>query len=153
MSSPAKASEDLTVTIKHEMLVKAPIDVTFEALLEQIGPEMHRDDNVPMPMKVEPWPGGRWFRDLGNNHGHLWAHVQSIKRPTLLEFSGPLFFSYPVISNVQYRLSEVEGGTLIKFQHLALGPIPEEDRKGMVGGWKDILERAGKRAERNRPKR
>ena len=59
-------------------------------------------------MKIEPWPGGRWYRDLGDNNGHLWGHVQAIKRPTLLEFSGPLFASYPFVSNVQYRLTEAE---------------------------------------------
>ena len=41
-------------------------------------------------MKIEPWPGGRWYRDLGNNAGHLWGHVQVIKPPTLLEICGPL---------------------------------------------------------------
>jgi len=149
---PAKAVEDLTLTVTQEIHVKAPIDVTFEALLEQIGPENQRDDGSPMPMKIEAWPGGRWYRDLGNDNGHLWAHVQSINRPTLLEFSGPLFMSYPAANNVQYRLSEEEGGTLIKFQHLALGVIPEQHRKDVVGGWKHMLGRVGKAAEARRPK-
>ncbi len=48
-----------------------------------------------MPMKIEPWPGGRWYRDLGDNNGHFWGHVQAIKRPTLLEITGPLLASYP----------------------------------------------------------
>ena len=46
-------------------------------------------------MKLEPWPGGRWFRDLGNDNGHFWGLVQAIKRPTLLEITGPLFMSAP----------------------------------------------------------
>ena len=65
-----------------------------------------------MPMMLEPWPGGRWFRDLGDNNGHLWGHVQAIKRPTLLEITGPLMMSFAVASNLQYRLKEVDGGTL-----------------------------------------
>jgi len=153
MSMAAKAVEDLTLVVTHEIHVKAPIDVTFEALLEQIGPENQRDDGSPMPFTIEAWPAGRWYRDLGNGNGHLWGHVQAIKRPTLLEFSGPLFMSYPAANNVQYRLSEEEGGTLIKFQHLALGFIPEDHRKGVVGGWKHMLDRAGKAAEARRPKR
>ena len=47
------------------------------------------------PMVIEPWPGGRWYRDLGNNAGHLWGHVQVIKPPTLLELCGPMFMSFP----------------------------------------------------------
>ena len=109
---------------------------------------MTQAENKPMPMKIEPWPGGRWYRDLGDGNGHLWAHVQSIKKPTLLEFYGPLMMSYPVNSNVQYRLSEEPGGTLIKFQHLALGMIPENFRKGVTGGWSTINARAKALAEK-----
>ena len=100
-----------------------------------------------MPMKLEPWPGGRWFRDLGDGNGHCWATVQAIKRPTLLEFSGPLFMSHPVANNVQYRLSEQDGETLIKFSHSGFGLIHEDHRKGVATGWGHILEQARKRAE------
>jgi len=101
----------------------------------------------PMPMKIEPWPGGRWYRDLGGDNGHLWGHVQAIKRPTLLEISGPLFASYPLVNNVQYRLSEADGGTLIAFRHTALGFIQEDHRGGVTQGWASILERVRKGAE------
>ena len=73
--------------------------------------------------------------------------MQAIKRPTLLEISGPLFMSYPVVSNVQYRLSEVDDGTLIQFRHSALGLIQEEHRKGVTKGWGHIHEGVRKRAE------
>ncbi|MGC2230499.1 MAG: hypothetical protein WBA09_03280, partial [Candidatus Acidiferrum sp.] len=59
----------------------------------------------------------------------------------------PLFMSYPVASNLQYRLSETGGGTLIKFHHTALGLIIEEHRKGVVTGWSSIHERVRKAAE------
>jgi len=100
-----------------------------------------------MPMIIEPWPGGRWYRDLGNDNGHLWGHVQAIKRPTLIEICGPLFASYPFLSNVQYRLKEVEGGTLIAFRHSALGFIQDDHKRGVSGGWASILERIRKHAE------
>jgi uncharacterized protein YndB with AHSA1/START domain len=137
----------MMLDIKQEMHVSAPLDVTFEALLEQIGPYNERDNNQPMPMKIEPWPGGRWYRDLGDNNGHFWGHVQAIKRPTLLEISGPLFASYPLLSNVQYRLTESDGGTLITFRHTALGFIEEQHKEGVGKGWASILDRVRKRAE------
>jgi hypothetical protein len=56
--------------------------------------------------------------------------------------------SYAVVSNVQYRLSEEAGGTLIKFHHIGLGLIPEDHRKGLAGGWKQINARAKERAEK-----
>jgi hypothetical protein len=98
-------------------------------------------------MKIEPWPGGRWYRDLGDGNGHFWAHVQAIKRPTLLEFAGPLFASFPFVSNVQYRLSEVDGGTLVAFQHTALGFVSQDHKAGMNKGWTSMHERIRRQAE------
>src|SRR5580704_5168945 len=147
MTSTATAgSENLTVTIEQEIFVKASLAVTFDALLEQLGPENSTPER-PMPMKLEAWPGGRWYRDLGDNNGHFWGHVQAIKRPTLLEIAGPLFMSYAAVSNLQYRLSEEDGGTLIRFHHFALGAIPDEHKQGMQKGWNQMHARVRERAE------
>jgi hypothetical protein len=147
MSATALAIDNLTLNITQEIHVCATLDATFAALLEEMGPHNQGPDGTPMPMKIEPWPGGRWYRDLGDNDGHLWGHVQSIKRPTLLEIYGPLFMSYPAVSNLQYRLSEADGGTLIKFQHAALGLIQEGHRKNVSRGWNSLNERVRSRAE------
>ena len=146
--SPATMTiENMTLEIKQEIHVNASLEITFAALLEQIGPSNERGPGDPMPMVIEPWPGGRWYRDLGNDNGHLWGHVQAIKRPTLIEICGPLFASYPFLSNVQYRLKEVEGGTLIAFRHSALGFIQDDHRGGVSKGWAAILDRIRVRAE------
>ena len=150
MNLKAPAVDDLTLNVTQEIHVRATLDATFAALLEEIGPYSEGPEGKPMPMKIEPWPGGRWYRDLGNNDGHFWGHVQAIKRPTLLEISGPLFMSYPAISNVQYRLSEVDGGTLIKFRHTALGLIQDDHREGVSTGWGRIHARVRARAEARR---
>ena len=150
MNATAQAMENLTLNITQEIHVRASLNATFAALLEEIGPNNQMADGKPMPMKIEPWPGGRWYRDLGDNNGHFWAHVQAIKRPTLLEFAGPLFMSLPVASNVQYRLSEQDGGTLIKFRHSVLGAIPDEHRQGMTTGWSNLNRRVRARAEGGR---
>ena len=139
--------ENFTLNISQEIHVDAPIDVTFSAMLEQLGEYNERGDGTPMPMKIEPWPGGRWYRDLGDNNGHFWAHVQAIKRPTLLEFCGPLFASYPFVSNVQYRLTESNGGTQIAFRHSALGFVQDDHKSGIKDGWASMLEGIRKRAE------
>jgi len=101
-----------------------------------------------MPMKPEAWPGGRWFRDLGDGNGHFWGNVQAIKRPTLLEITGPLFMSDAVVSNMQYRLSEEGGETLIQFHHKAFGVIQESYRRGVNQGWSHINSLIKARAER-----
>jgi hypothetical protein len=149
MIETAAGIESLTLTVTQEIHVKASLEDTFAALLEQIGPGNETADGQPIPMKIEPWPGGRWYRDLGDNNGHFWGHVQAIKRPTLLEICGPLFMSYPVASNVQYRLSQVEGGTLIKFHHKAFGLIQDDHRQGVNKGWTSINNRVREHAERS----
>jgi len=108
MNITAQAIENLTLNITQEIHVRASPDATFAALLEELGPHNEGAAGKPMPMKIEPWPGGRWYRDLGNGDGHFWGQVQAIKRPTLLEITGPLFMSCPAVCNVQYRLSEVD---------------------------------------------
>ncbi len=153
MSTATQSIEDLTLNINEEIHVRAPLDVTFAALLEQLGPRSERMDGTPMPMKIEAWPGGRWYRDLGDGNGHFWGNVQAINRPTLLEICGPMFMSYPVASNVQYRLSEEEGGTVIKFHHTAFGLITEDHKKGVSTGWSSIHERVRKHAEASRSRR
>ena len=138
--------ESLSLMITREIHVNASLETTFESLLEQLGPENETPEQK-MPMKLKPWPGGRWFRDLGDGNGHFWGHVQAIKRPTLLEITGPLFMSYGVVSNLQYRLSKANGGTLIKFHHKAFGLIQDEHRKGVSQGWNHMNMRVKARAE------
>lgn len=133
--------EQLTLTVTEDILVRASLETTFETLLEEMGPHNETPYGEKLPMTIEPWPGGRWFRDLGNDNGHFWGVVQAIKRPTLLEIWGPLFLSAPVMSNLQYRLSPVDGGTLMTFRHSALGFVPDEFRKNVASGWSVLHQR------------
>jgi hypothetical protein len=141
--------DSLTLVVTQEIRVRASLENTFDALLEQIGPE-NESPQGKMPMKLEAWPGGRWFRDLGDGNGHFWGNVQAIKRPTLLEITGPLFMSDAVVSNMQYRLSEDDGETVIKFHHKAFGVIQEAYRSGVNQGWNHINTLIKARAERSK---
>ncbi len=147
MLATDRTLEDITFTLSQEIHVQAPLEITFAALLEQLGPGNETLDGRSLRLKIEPWPGGRWYRDLGDGNGHLWAHVQAIKRPTLLEFSGPIFASFPLVNNVQYRLREVDGGTVIAFRHTALGLLTQEHKLEMPDGWGHMHERVRKYAE------
>ncbi len=145
-STSEQAIHTLEVTREEE--IAAPIEMVFETLLEQLGPLNETGPGSLLPMKLEPWPGGRWYRDLGNNTGHLWGHVQVIKAPTLLEICGPLFMSYPAISHVQYRLTADGGMTRLTFAHRAIGQITPDHREGVSQGWSHILTKIREGAER-----
>jgi hypothetical protein len=141
------AIEDLILLIEQEIHVRASLEETFEALLEQLGPGNEAGEGRSMPMVLEAWPGGRWYRDLGGDNGHLWGFVQSIKKPALLEIWGPLFMSTAATSNLQYRLSETPDGTLIHFTHTLVGPFPEDHRPRLTSGWTALHARVRKAAE------
>jgi len=148
MTAIAPAIENLSLTVTEESRVRSSLATTFAALLEEMGPSNEGHNGAPMPMTLEPWPGGRWFRDLGDNNGHLWGHVQAIKRPTLLEITGPLMMSFAVASNLQYRLKEIDGGTLITLRHTALGLFPDGYRDALSQGWPLLFDRVRRRVER-----
>ena len=125
--------QKLVLEIDQEIVVKASLPAAFDGLVRQLTAVN------AMPLKLELFPGGRWFRDLGDNTGHLWGFVQVIKPPTLLEIHGPMFMSYPVAGHVQFRLAEVPGGTKVTVRHRALGFIEDAHREGVVKGWQQIL--------------
>jgi len=147
MTPILSAHEKPTFVIDEEIRVDAPLAATFESLLIQMGPQNETPDGKPLPMVLEPRPGGRWFRDLGSGTGHLWGFVQSIKPPVLLEIWGPLFISTGATSNLIYRLSEVDGGTIITFRHSLVGPVPDEMGEHMGPGWAVLHARVKRTAE------
>src|SRR5262245_34678855 len=146
-----------TLEIRKDVFIAASPEIAFEAVLEEIGPGSQMPDGKSFPMKIEPWPGGRWYRDLGetggHKYGHLWGHVQVIKAPTLLELTGPMPMSYPAINHVQYRLKAEGDGTRLSFVHRAMGPIPQEHRDGMPEGWEHGINRIKEVAERKAKRR
>jgi hypothetical protein len=135
MSLSDVEQEIQTLCITREIEIAAPIEIAFEAMLAEIGPDGEMPGGKPFPMVIEQWPGGRWYRDLGDNAGHSWGHVQVIKPPTLLELSGPMFMSFPSVNHVQYRLTAEGDRTRLKFTHRAMGPLPDEIRENVGTGW------------------
>jgi uncharacterized protein YndB with AHSA1/START domain len=149
MTTTATDQAIRTLDFTKDQRIEAPIDVVFETILEEIGPGNELPGH-PMPMKLEPWPGGRWFRDLGENAGHFWGHIQVIKPPTLLEITGPMFMSYAATGHVAYRLKSEGNATLLTLRHRAFGMIPEETLTGVRGGWSQHLERIAKSAAKRK---
>lgn len=140
-------TQELTLDITQSIEVETAIGDAYKALVSRLTTESTTPDNKPMPMVLEEWPGGRWFRDLGNGQGHLWGFVQVIKPPTLIEIQGPMFMSYAVAGHVQFKLTQVAGGTDVYLRHQALGQILDEHRQGVVMGWDSYLQSVKRIAE------
>jgi len=153
MATQTSESPVQTLNIVKEISIDAPLDVVWDSILEEMGPANIGGGGSPMPMKLEPWPGGRWFRDLENNTGHLWGHIQVIKPPKLLEICGPLFMSYPAANHLQYRLTDNGGSTNLKLTHRAVGLIDPEHAKGVQDGWGEIISNIQKKAAKRAQQR
>jgi uncharacterized protein YndB with AHSA1/START domain len=147
MTTTTAQAIEPTFTITDEIRVDASMETTFNSLVAHLGRLNETPDGRPLAMILETRPGGRWYRDLGGDNGHLWGYVQSIKRPALLEIWGPLFMSTAATSNLLYRLSETPEGTLIKFTHTVVGPFPEDHRPQLASGWTALHARVRKAAE------
>ena len=145
--SPA-VKDDLVMNVEQTMEIKAAPEKVFEGLIQHLCDIEGEPGKPRLKLKMERKPGGRWYRDLGDDTGHLWGHVQSIKPPTLLEIYGPLMMSYPVAGHIIVRLAPIPTGTKLVFKNQVFGPIPEEFRDGMPEGWSQILEAMKRDVER-----
>lgn len=141
------AESELLLSVDQEVRIAASPERVFEAMLEKLGPLNRTPSGDSLSMKIEPWPGGRWFRDLGDGNGHLWGHVQVIKRPTLLEICGPLFMSYAATSHVALRILANEDGSVLRLSHRTLGMVEPDHREGLAQGWGMMLEGVRDHAE------
>jgi len=132
--------QNLLLDVDQHIDINAPVADVFEGLINRLGAGNTTPGDEPMPMCLERWPGGRWFRDTGDKTGHLWGFVQVIKPPSVLEIYGPMFMSYPVAAHLSVRLTEAPGGgTRVALRHQALGLIQQDHREGVTQGWQHYL--------------
>ena len=136
--------DNLVLDLAQHIEVKADIGDVFKGVLHRFGEANTTPSGESLQMVLEPWAGGRWFRDRGNGVGHLWGHVQAIKPPVLLELSGPMFMSYPALNHMELKLEPVAGGTRVSLRHRAIGMIDPGHREGVGLGWKHMLDTLAK---------
>jgi len=141
MSSKISEQPVEILEVTREIEIAATIDIVWETVLENMGPLNESPDRELHNLVLEPWPGGRWYRDFRDNTGHWWGAVQSIKPPVLLELHGPMFMSSPAVNHVIFRLKEENGLTVIEFAHRAVGLIPHHlmDGKDVNRGWDNFF--------------
>ena len=132
--------EQAVIDFQQEIEIKAAPGDVFEGMLHRLSDEhVAGSPDHPLPLTLERWAGGRWFRDLGDGSGHLWGFVQSIKPPTLVELFGPMFMSYPVMGHMIIRFQPEPEGTRLSFKYSAFGLIQDDHREGIQQGFAAML--------------
>jgi len=137
------------VEFSQEITIDAPPAEVFEGMVHRLT-DGHRGgppDLAPLRLELERKPGGRWFRNLGEDTGHLWGFVQSYRPPTLLEIFGPMFMSYPVSGHMIIRFEAADDGTRLSFRYSAFGLLQDDHRTGIKAGFASMLEDVKERAK------
>jgi uncharacterized protein YndB with AHSA1/START domain len=132
--------DEMTIDVEQSVEINAGMEEVFKNMLFRLGEGNTRPDGESLQLQIEPWAGGRWFRDRGQGVQHLWGHVQAIKAPELLEISGPMFMSYPVINHIEVKLTPVADGTKVTLRHRAIGMLDAGHREGVSHGWQYMLD-------------
>lgn len=138
--SEIQTLDQAILEFSQEIEIAAPPADVFEGMVHRLT-DGHRGgpDAPPLPLELERWPGGRWFRNLGDGAGHLWGFVQSYRPPTLLELFGPMFMSYAVAGHIIIRFEAAGAGTRLSFRYSALGLLEDGHRTGLQAGFADML--------------
>lgn len=134
-----------------EIVIAASPEAVQRAVVEDIGEWFVSPENSQgMQLRIEPVVGGRVYRDLGDDQGHLWGHI-SVLKPGLIEIVGPFASMTPSYNLVRFRFTESSpGNTKVEFTHQAVGAVSEELLEGAPEGWKMVLEQGLKaHVERN----
>jgi uncharacterized protein YndB with AHSA1/START domain len=90
--------------------------------------------------------GGRLYErwsSTGDKHGSLLGIVTAINPPELLRLEGPFGVASGgvVHSRVSFELKPIDLGTLLQFNHHAVGSVDEQWQVKYQQGWQDLLGR------------
>ena len=71
-----KTLDQAVVDFSQEIEIEATPNEVFEGMVHRLT-EGHRGgpDQPGLPLELERRPGGRWYRNLGDDTGHLWGLV------------------------------------------------------------------------------
>jgi len=128
-----------TLQIEREVELRATPEQVFAALSTEIGAWWdHTFADEPRGLHLEPYAGGRFYEEFGDNGSALYALVTYAEPDKLLVLSGSMGMRGPVLETVRYELAPCERGTLLKLAHRVVGEVDDETREIYTTGW-DVL--------------
>ncbi|MGH8868965.1 MAG: SRPBCC family protein [Actinomycetes bacterium] len=135
-----------TLDVRTQITVGAPRAQVWDALL-RVGewwPHRFRPDGQ---VALEPWVGGRFLEDWGDEGGgSLYGQVTELAPATRLAVSGPMGMSGAVASRWTMDLVDEGEQTVVRLVHTAVGEIDDETRTSYGEGWGEVLQALGEAA-------
>ncbi|MEZ6242387.1 MAG: helix-turn-helix domain-containing protein [Phycisphaerales bacterium] len=138
--------EPRTIRIESSVEIAAPRQRVFDALTREteswFWPGKVGTRNPPS--KLEPWVGGRFWRDesasKGEGAGELYATIATIKPPEYVRMVGDFASEQAYAGVITIRL-EAKGAdkTRVLVTHTCSGDVPEDKVREFDDGWRDEL--------------
>jgi hypothetical protein len=126
--------------IDYEVFIKAPVERTFKALIEDVASYWsHTWSENPHSIVLEPRIGGRFYEQFDESgSGVLYGTVEMILPPWRLRYSGNVGMLKAVHFIFDIELCAQDGGTLLKETTLAAGDVSEKMIANMLKGSEDV---------------
>lgn len=145
MTATQTASSTRTTTVQGEIEIDAPRERVFEAILRETESWFWpgRDGDRNPPSKIEPWVGGRFWRDesaqRGDGAGELYATLATVRPPEMVRMVGDFASEHAYCGTITIRLDESGVGTRVRVTHACSGDVPEDKVREFDDGWRDEL--------------
>jgi uncharacterized protein YndB with AHSA1/START domain len=129
--------------VRTKVTVDAPGAQVWDALL-RVGewwPHRFREEGQ---VALEPWVGGRFLEDWGDEGGGaLYGTVTEIAPGTRLAVRGPMGIRGAVASVWVVELEDTGVQTVVSVVHTAVGEVDDETRTSYREGWGHVLDSLG----------
>jgi DNA-binding transcriptional ArsR family regulator/uncharacterized protein YndB with AHSA1/START domain len=138
---PTATLDVRTIQMEQEVQIAAPPARVFDCLTAHIGDWWsHSFSGSPRTIRLEPFPGGRFFEEFdGAGGGALYATVTFLKPGERLRLTGPMGMAGAVAGVIDIRLEATGDGTRLLLSHHVLGEVDDATANDYNGGWQHLL--------------
>lgn len=146
MGSGSDDSQSRCVTIELEILISAPKERIWTALIQEIDlwwPVRIHGTEHPGRIRFDPVPGGHVIEQASDEEGLLWYTVIHVKPPESLTLSGCMFrgFGGPATSILALRLeTQEDASTLFQVTDTLTGKVDDETAHRVRSAWISVFE-------------
>ncbi len=144
---PTTTTEPRTIRVESEIRIAAPRERVFEAITRETHAWFWpgKPDTPNPPSKLEPWIGGRFWRDesatKGEGAGELYATVATIRPPEMLRMVGDFASERAYAGAITIRLEEnTASATRVFVTHTCSGDVPDDKVREFDDGWREELD-------------
>jgi len=125
------------VVIEQEVEIAAPPARVYQAALRETGSWFYvpTEESAHGRSAIEPFVGGRFWRDYGEEGGELYGHVTRLDRDALVRIAGTFGNRFASTSVVDLAIEAKGGGSVVRLSHRVSGDVPEELASEFERGW------------------